>query len=100
MQEKMPVVIEDVFSVVGCIKHGCIYAPVLQQVDYACQKVIRIADGIVIRVQQVLFILHFSVYRSIRQEKSFVGRIAFAVIEVGTVSVQNNELLGCAFVQL
>lgn len=54
MQEKMPVVIEDVFSVVGCIKHGCIYAPVLQQVDYACQKVIRIADGIVIRVQQVL----------------------------------------------
>lgn len=45
------------------------------------QKIIRVADRIVIGINQVVFVFHFRINGHVRQEESLLCRIALFIIK-------------------
>lgn len=71
----------------------------LKHIYQTNQKIIRVADRIIIGIDQVVFVFHFRVNGHVRQEESLLCRIALFIIEMRTVSVENYKLPGNSFAQ-
>ena len=71
----------------------------LKHIYQTNQKIIRVADRIVIGINQVVFVFHFRINGHVRQEESLLCRIALFIIEMRTVSVENYKLPGNSFAQ-
>lgn len=71
----------------------------LKHIYQTNQKIIRVADRIVIGINQVVFVFHFRINGHVRQEESLLCRIALFIIKMRTVSVENYKLPGNSFAQ-
>lgn len=63
VQESLPAVVQQVFPVVGRIEHGGIAAGIPQYLDHVVQEIIRVADAVIISVDQLVFVLVFDLGR-------------------------------------
>ena len=99
MQKEMPVVIENIFSMVWSVYQGRIDMLFLKHIYQTNQKIIRVADRIVIGIDQVVFVFHFRINGHVRQEESLLCRIALFIIKMRTVSVENYKLPGSSLMK-
>lgn len=53
----------------------------LKHIYQTNQKIIRVADRIVIGIDQVVFVFHFRINGHVRQEESLLCRIALFIIK-------------------